>query len=729
MKKLLSVFLALTLVFALCGGALAAESETGDIVVLYTNDVHCAIDGDFGYSNLAAYEDKMAAEGNYVTLVDAGDAIQGAAYGTMSEGADIIGIMNAVGYDVATLGNHEFDYKVPRILELADMLECGYISANFIDLADGESVFPAYKLLSYGDVQVAYVGISTPDTYTKTTPAYFQDENGNYIYSFGNEDLVDYVQAAIDEAVAAGADYVIAVGHLGIDPESAPYRSTDVIPQLSGLDAFIDGHSHSVIASDIVKDKDGEDVILTSTGTGFQNFGKLTIDVETGDVTSTLINSEDFEATDEEIDAYLAELFAKYELIFSEVVAESSIDLTGYDEDGNRLVRIKETNIGDLCADAYRIIGGADIGLVNGGGIRADIAAGDISRQDIINVHPFGNKLCVVEATGQQILDALEMAVSALPSESGGFLHVSGLSFTVDPSVENPVEVDEYGNFVKVEGERRVSDVKVGDEAIDPEGTYTVASHNYMLKDGGDGFNMFMGDKVIVDETMADNEVLSSYIVDELDGVIPESYAEPQGRITILEAEEEDGNPYTDVSEGQWFYADVLAAYENGLMSGVSATEFAPDTDMSRAMLVTMLYRLEGEPAVEGEVSATFTDCADGQWYSDAVLWASSNKVVNGRSETTFDPNATMTRQEMATILYNYSIYKGAEAVTEPELSFSDADAIASWAEAAVAYCAENGLMGGVSETEFAPAGSASRAMGATVLMRIFNANSAEEAA
>ena len=171
MKKLLSVFLALTLVFALCGGALAAESETGDIVVLYTNDVHCAIDGDFGYSNLAAYEDKMAAEGNYVTLVDAGDAIQGAAYGTMSEGADIIGIMNAVGYDVATLGNHEFDYKVPRILELADMLECGYISANFIDLADGESVFPAYKLLSYGDVQVAYVGISTPDTYTKTTPA------------------------------------------------------------------------------------------------------------------------------------------------------------------------------------------------------------------------------------------------------------------------------------------------------------------------------------------------------------------------------------------------------------------------------------------------------------------------------------------------------------------------------------------------------------------------------
>ena len=727
MKKLLSVFLALTLVFALCGGALAAESETGDIVVLYTNDVHCAIDGDFGYSNLAAYEDKMAAEGNYVTLVDAGDAIQGAAYGTMSEGADIIGIMNAVGYDVATLGNHEFDYKVPRILELADMLECGYISANFIDLADGESVFPAYKLLSYGDVQVAYVGISTPDTYTKTTPAYFQDENGNYIYSFGNEDLVDYVQAAIDEAVAAGADYVIAVGHLGIDPESAPYRSTDVIPQLSGLDAFIDGHSHSVIASQTVKGADGEDVILTSTGTKFANFGKLTIDAETGAITTELIS--DYTETAADMDEYLNALFAKYADTFSTVVAKSDITLTGYAEDGTRLVRTEETNIGDLCADAYRVVGEADIGLVNGGGIRADIAAGDITYQNIIDVHPFGNMLCVVEATGQQILDALEMAVMALPTESGGFLHVSGLSFSVDTSVESPVVLDDVGNFVEVDGARRVSDVKVAGEAIDPEATYTVASHNYMLKDGGDGFNMFRGDKVIVDETMADNEVLTSYIVDELDGVIPESYAEPQGRITILEAEEEDGNPYTDVSEGQWFYADVLAAYENGLMSGVSATEFAPDTDMSRAMLVTMLYRLEGEPAVEGEVSATFTDCADGQWYSDAVLWASSNKVVNGRSETTFDPNATMTRQEMATILYNYSIYKGAEAVTEPELSFSDADAIASWAEAAVAYCAENGLMGGVSETEFAPAGSASRAMGATVLMRIFNASSAEEAA
>lgn len=734
MKKLLSVFLALVMVFALCGGVLAdetapeetvpeetapaAEAQDGDIVVLYTNDVHCAIDGDFGYSNVAAYEDDMLAEGNYVTLVDAGDAIQGAAYGSMSQGEDIIGIMNAVGYDVATLGNHEFDYKVNRIMELAGKLDCGYVSANFIDLADNEPVFDAYKLISYGDVDVAYVGISTPDTYTKTTPAYFQDAEGNYLYSFGDEELVDYVQAAIDEAVAAGADYVIAVGHLGIDPESAPYRSTDVIPQLSGLDAFIDGHSHSVIASQVVEGADGEDVILTSTGTAFANFGKLTIDAETGEITTELISSEDYTKTAADVDAYLADLFAKYEEIFNEVVAKSSITLTGYAEDGTRLVRTEETNIGDLCADAYRVIGDADIGLVNGGGIRADIAAGDITYQNIINVHPFNNKLCVVEATGQQIIDALEMSVMALPSESGGFLHVSGLSFSVDTSVESPVVLDDVGNFVEVDGARRVSDVKVAGEAIDPEATYTVASHNYMLKDGGDGFTMFMGDKVLVDETMADNEVLITYITETLGGVVPETYAEPQGRI-VIDAEPVETGVFTDVSAADWFYEAVMNVYESGLMNGTGETTFEPNTAMNRAMLVTMLYRLEGSPEVETAVSTVFTDCADAEWYADAVVWAAENNIVSGRSETEFAPTATMTRQEMAVILYNYSVFKGADAVEEPAYDYADADAIAEWAAAAVTYCTDTGLMTGVTDTEFGPAGSATRAMGATVLTRL----------
>ena len=717
MKKLLSLFLVLALAFSLCVGVLAEEEAApADIVVLYTNDVHCGIDGDFGYSNLVAYEKEMAAAGNYVTLVDAGDAIQGGPYGSLTDGQAIVDIMNKAGYDVATMGNHEFDYKMDRFLEIAKELDCGYVSCNFIDLRTNEPVFDAYKMITYGDVQVAYVGINTPETYTKSTPVYFQDENGNYIYSFSENDLAGAVQKAIDSAVEAGADYVIAVGHLGTDAESAPYRSTDIIAKVKGLDAFIDGHSHSVIASQEVKDAAGETVLLTSTGTKFANFGKLTISAD-GKITTELINS--YEKTDADMDAFLKDIFTEFDGILKEVVAKSSVNLTGYAEDGTRLVRNQETNIGDLCADAYRAMADADIAWVNGGGIRADITAGDITYGQIIDVHPYGNMLYVVEATGQQIIDALEMASASAPGENGGFLQVSGISYTIDLSIPSSVVTDDQGMFVKVDGERRVTDVKVGGEPIDLKATYTLASHDYMLRDGGDGINMFMDLEPISEGTMADNEVLISYITETLNGVVPDDYAKPQGRITIKEA---DAPVFTDVVEGKWYYEAVMTAYEKELMNGVTANTFEPMTAMNRAMLVTMLYRLEGSPEVEGNVSEVFADCKDTAYYAKAVLWASQNNIVSGRGESAFAPLATMTRQEMAVILYNYSVFKGAAEVTEPELAYADADAVASWATAAVAYCGEAGLMTGVTDTEFAPAGSANRAMGATVLVRLVEA-------
>lgn len=717
MKKLLSLFLVLALAFSLCVGVLAEEEAApADIVVLYTNDVHCGIDGDFGYSNLVAYEKEMAAAGNYVTLVDAGDAIQGGPYGSLTDGQAIVDIMNKAGYDVATMGNHEFDYKMDRFLEIAKELDCGYVSCNFIDLRTNEPVFDAYKMITYGDVQVAYVGINTPETYTKSTPVYFQDENGNYIYSFSENDLAGAVQKAIDSAVEAGADYVIAVGHLGTDAESAPYRSTDIIAKVKGLDAFIDGHSHSVIASQEVKDAAGETVLLTSTGTKFANFGKLTISAD-GKITTELINS--YEKTDADMDAFLKDIFTEFDGILKEVVAKSSVNLTGYAEDGTRLVRNQETNIGDLCADAYRAMADADIAWVNGGGIRADIPAGDITYGQIIDVHPYGNMLYVVEATGQQIIDALEMASASAPGENGGFLQVSGISYTIDLSIPSSVVTDDQGMFVKVDGERRVTDVMVDGEPIDLKATYTLASHDYMLRDGGDGINMFMDLEPISEGTMADNEVLISYITETLNGVVPDDYAEPQGRITIKEA---DAPVFTDVVEGKWYYEAVMTAYEKELMNGVTATTFEPMTAMNRAMLVTMLYRLEGSPEVEGNVSEVFADCKDTAYYAKAVLWASQNNIVSGRGESAFAPLATMTRQEMAVILYNYSVFKGAAEVTEPELAYADADAVASWATAAVAYCGEAGLMTGVTDTEFAPAGSANRAMGATVLVRLVEA-------
>lgn len=717
MKKLLSLFLVLALAFSLCVGVLAEEEAApADIVVLYTNDVHCGIDGDFGYSNLVAYEKEMAAAGNYVTLVDAGDAIQGGPYGSLTDGQAIVDIMNKAGYDVATMGNHEFDYKMDRFLEIAKELDCGYVSCNFIDLRTNEPVFDAYKMITYGDVQVAYVGINTPETYTKSTPVYFQDENGNYIYSFSENDLAGAVQKAIDSAVEAGADYVIAVGHLGTDAESAPYRSTDIIAKVKGLDAFIDGHSHSVIASQEVKDAAGETVLLTSTGTKFANFGKLTISAD-GKITTELINS--YEKTDADMDAFLKDIFTEFDGILKEVVAKSSVNLTGYAEDGTRLVRNQETNIGDLCADAYRAMADADIAWVNGGGIRADITAGDITYGQIIDVHPYGNMLYVVEATGQQIIDALEMASASAPGENGGFLQVSGISYTIDLSIPSSVVTDDQGMFVKVDGERRVTDVMVDGKPIDLKATYTLASHDYMLRDGGDGINMFMDLEPISEGTMADNEVLISYITETLNGVVPDDYAKPQGRITIKEA---DAPVFTDVVEGKWYYEAVMTAYEKELMNGVTANTFEPMTAMNRAMLVTMLYRLEGSPEVEGSVSEVFADCKDTAYYAKAVLWASQNNIVSGRGESAFAPLATMTRQEMAVILYNYSVFKGAAEVTEPELAYADADAVASWATAAVAYCGEAGLMTGVTDTEFAPAGSANRAMGATVLVRLVEA-------
>ena len=715
MKKLLSVFLALTLVFALCGGALAAEETTGnDIVVLYTNDVHCGVEDNIGYAGLVAYEKEMLETTPYVTLVDIGDAIQGGPLGTLTTGEALVNIMNEVGYDVATMGNHEFDYGMARFQELAAMLECGYVSCNFVDLSTGDTVFPAYKMISYGDTDVAYIGISTPETYTKSTPTYFQDENGNYIYSFSENNLPEMVQDAIDEATAAGAEYIVAVGHLGVDEQSAPYRSTDIIAETTGLDVFLDGHSHSVIASQEVEDADGNTVILSSTGTELANIGKLTI-ADDGTITTELVS--DYETKDPDMQAFIDNVNAEFEEITSEVVAESSVNLTGYAEDGTRLVRNQETNIGDLVADAYRVVGDADIGWANGGGIRADIPAGEITYGDIIEVHPYSNQLCVVETTGRQILDALEMASASCPNESGGFLQVSGLSYTIDTTIPSSVVTDDKGMFVEVDGERRVKDVMVGDEPIDPDATYTLASHNYMFKEGGDGINMFMNDKLIVDESMPDNQVLITYIVDHLDGVVPAVYAEPQGRITVLTAVSE--LPFTDVAADDWFFDAVKAVYEAGLMGGVSDTEFAPDVNMNRAMLVTMLYRLEGSPEVETAVSDVFTDCADGEWYADAVIWANANGIVEGRSETEFAPNDTMTRQEMAAILYRYEVFKGAEEVEAAELEYADADAIADWAESAVVYCTDAGLMSGVSDTEFAPAGSATRAMGATVLMRL----------
>ncbi|MGN0628129.1 MAG: bifunctional metallophosphatase/5'-nucleotidase [Oscillospiraceae bacterium] len=572
MKKILALLLALMLVLAGC-----APAETGDnsseseqsqqeeqnsetveneeteepvepkgVVVLYANDVHCGVDDKIGYAGVAAYKKAYEKAGYEVLLVDCGDAVQGATIGTLSQGGYIVEIMNELGYVASAVGNHEFDYGMDRFFELNDLADYDYVSANFID-KDGNRVLDAYTVVEAAGHKIAFVGVSTPETFTSSSPAYFQDENGNFIYGFceGNDgaDFYAAVQTAVDDARNDGADLVVVLSHLGTNAESAPYTSSDLIVNTNGIDVVLDGHSHSVWEGEHVKNKDGEEVILSSTGTKLANLGSLTIvDGEEGVELETKLHDEAL-FQDEEMEAFVAGIKAQYAELAQTVVARSDVDLTivdptATDADGKpiRIIRSQETNLGDLCADAYRAMSGADIAFVNGGGIRTSIPAGAITYEQIISVHPFGNALCVVEATGQEILDALEMGVRNLPSENGGFLQVSGISFEIDMSVESTVETNDKGLFVKVSGARRVKNVMVGDAPIDPAATYTLASHNYMLKESGDGINMFADNVLLQDSVLIDNQVLIKYITEHLNGVVGEEYSEPygQGRITIV---------------------------------------------------------------------------------------------------------------------------------------------------------------------------------------------------
>ena len=549
MKKIFSLLLALSMILALCACGAPAEAPEpqvvekivevekaaapgSNVVILYTNDIHCGVDDNIGFKGLADVKAAVEATGKQVILVDNGDAIQGGSIGTLSKGEYIIDIMNELGYAVATIGNHEFDYTLDTFFALAEKAQFPYVSANFVD-ADGKTVFDPYVIIEADGARIAFVGASTPKTFVSATPTYFMNDQGEFIYSFcegeTGEKFYATIQSAVDAARAEGADYVFLMAHLGIEADAAPYTSSELITNTTGIDVVLDGHSHSVIESETVKNANGENVLLTSTGTKLANVGCLTIG-EDGGLTTQLINAQN-------VSDLVDELNGEFEELLNQVVAHTDVDLCITDpETGLRMVRSNETNLGDLCADAYRIMSGADVAIVNGGGVRADIPAGDITFGQLIAVHPFGNEMCVVEATGQEILDALEFSVHSLPGEFGGFLHVSGMSFTVDLSVESSVKLDVNDMFVSVEGERRVKDVMIGGEPLDPEKTYTLASHNYKLKSMGDGYSMFADNVFLQDSVMIDNQVLMNYIIDVLGGVVGEEYSDVygQGRITII---------------------------------------------------------------------------------------------------------------------------------------------------------------------------------------------------
>lgn len=536
-KKLLTILLAVCLVVAMMPSMVfAANAKSDDIVVLYTNDVHCGIDDSIGYAGLAAYKADKLKETKNVVLVDAGDAIQGDLAGALSKGDYIVDIMNQVGYDVAVPGNHEFDFGMEQFLDLTKKSNAKYISSNFMDTKADKTVFDPYVIKEIGGKKVAFVGISTPESITKSTPAFFQDEKGNYIYDFCNDKtgkkLYAAVQKAIDAAKAEGADYIIALGHMGIDEQSSPWTSREVIANTTGLNAFIDGHSHSTVASEAVKDKAGKEVTLSQTGTKLAAIGELIITAD-GKISTSLVT--DYATKDEKTAALIKEINDKIEAVSSKKVGTSEVLLTTLDAEGKRAVRNQETNMGNFCADAYRIIGGADIGIIQGGGVRADIKAGDVTYGDIIALHPWGNMYGVIEATGQQVLDALELGARNTPGEVGGFLQVSGITYEIDTTVPSTVETDKNEMFVKVAGARRVVNVKVNGVPIDPKKTYTVASTTYILTQQGDGYTMFDGCKEVTKESLVDTEVIQKYI-EKLGGTIGQQYAKTEGRIKVLTA-------------------------------------------------------------------------------------------------------------------------------------------------------------------------------------------------
>ena len=627
MKKLLSLLIALTMIFASVNvwavtPADEDDDELPEAMIFFTNDVHCGIEDGWGYSGVSGTRNLVEELGIPTLLVDAGDHVQGGPIGTLSHGQYIIDIMNAAHYDLAIPGNHEFDYGMDQFFNLVDSADYPYISANFMHYENGEPtepVFDAYKVFELGGYKVGFVGITTPEAITKSTPTYFQNAEGEYIYGFcqdtNGDMLIENVQSAVDAVNAEGVDFVVIIGHCGIDEQSSPWTSTEIVSRLHGIDAFIDGHSHSIY-NETLENADGEPVLVAQTGTKLANLGMLSI--MPGGVLRIDIQAADDEETfiipDPAVDELIEQINAEFEELLHEVVAYTPFDLVVNDpETGSRIVRNHETNLGDLCADAYRNLLDADIAFVNGGGVRATISEGEITFENIINVHPFGNEACLVEVTGQQILDALEMGSRMVPGENGGFLQVSGLTYEIHTAYPANCIVGEDKMWQGPAGlPYRVQNVQVMDREtgeympLDLTRTYRLASHNYMLLNQGDGFAMFGRNNVNIlqEDVMIDNAVLINYIQSmpaaEIDGVeyehvVIEDYAEPYGEGRIFITDEVPNLEWGDINgDGSVDSADALLMMrfvldlvpEESIFAGVANVNGDETYDMADALLI-----------------------------------------------------------------------------------------------------------------------------------------------
>ena len=644
--KLLALALSLALLLSLAVPVCAAETTTsttkdltGHIVILHTNDVHGGI---AGYAKLAAAKESYTASGAYTLLVDAGDYIQGDPTVSASQGKTAIELMNSTGYDAATVGNHEFDYGYANLKTISAQANFPILAANV--QYNGATAFDSHTIFTAANgKKIGVFGLETPETATKAHPAKIQG-----VTFVGGQDMMKLAQTEVDTLKAAGCDYVICLGHLGIDAESTGNRSIDVLNAVTGIDVFIDGHSHSTL-DQIKAATNGTGKVgntyLTSTGTKLANVGVVDIAPD-GTITTSNVPLDTLTAENADTAAVIQRIQQQIDADYGAVFAQSEVQLDGE----KAQVRTGETNLGDLITDAMLWQAGTlgekvDAAVNNGGGIRASLSVGGLTKKDINTVLPFGNTLYLVKLTGAQLLEALEASTCSLPESIGAFPQVSGIEYTVNTGAKfSSTENYPGSTYGKPNAVNRVTIQRVGGAAFDPAETYTIVTNDF-LGAGGDTYYTFKSSPVGYDTGVPLDEVLMDYITAQCKGTITKAaYGQTAGRIHFIS--------YDDVKASDASANDIIGVTLAGWMNG-TGTGFSPNASLDRAMMVTILYRLAGSPAVSGTMP--FTDVPAGSWYYDAVLWASQKDITLGTSATTFSPNALLTPDQLGTLLQRFT--------------------------------------------------------------------------
>lgn len=691
MKKLLSLLLVLCLVLSLSCTAFAAGAEKpldGKTVILHSNDVHGAIDL---YAAMAALKADYEAQGAEVILADAGDYSQGTVYVSVNKGADAVTMMNATGYDVVTLGNHEFDYGYAQLVENMKAAKFQVLCADVLG-ADGKTIFDANTIIEKGGVKIGFFGLETPEAQTKANPKLIQGLK--FLAGADGKELYDCAAAQVADLKAKGADLVVCLAHLGVDESSEPYTSYDLAKNVQGIDFIIDGHSHTVMT----EGPNGEPI--QSTGTAFANIGVITIDNATKKILGNdLIKVADYEKRDETVAAAAKAIKEPIDKAYGEKFAVSEVALNGAKApNGNR---DSETNLGDLITDAmlWKVLADAEItvpeenvvAITNGGGIRAAIKPGDVTKKDINTVLPFGNTVAVIYVTGAELLEALEASTYSLPV--GGFPQVAGINFTLHTGKAYDKNDATYpgSTYYGPKSINRVVIDSINGKAFKADDTYAVVTNNFVAG-GGDTYYAFAASTAQFDTGIPLDEAVMEYVSKELKGVIGKQYAAPQGRITIY-------NPFKDVKTTAWYFDPMIHLYESGVINGTSATTYTPDAKLSWAAALKLLLVSHGDlktedatgadwskntiakaaelglvaadldgakdisrlefcqiaaklnKLAESKTESKFTDCADG--YVMALVDA---EVINGMTETTFEPAASLTRAQIAKIIYQLNL-------------------------------------------------------------------------